>query len=191
MLKVALTGNIASGKSFLLKLFQDMGAYTVNADQIGHRLLDQPFIKKSITQTFGSSVLTQDCIDRSKLAKLVFNDPPAIDTLERLLHPLILKEIESEAMKASAQDYPFFIAEVPLLFEKGWERFFDKTVVVMSPSDLCKKRSKLSSKDFELRQQRFMPDSIKKAKADFCLHNEGSLEELRQQGEALFNYFTN
>ena len=183
ILKVAITGSLASGKSSLLEAFRKMGAYTVSADQIGHRLLDQPFIKQSITQKFGPSVLTH----RDQLASRVFNDPVALKELESILHPAIRQELHREYALAQSQHAPLFVAEVPLLFEAGWESDFDRTISVCAPLETRQTRSSLTPEMFRLRESRQFLEKDKTERADFCLVNQGSKEELARQGQALFN----
>jgi len=88
LVKIAITGGVASGKSSVCRFFQELGAYVVNADAIVHKLLDPSSdLGKQIIQLFGT-------LSRKRLSEIVFEDPEKLEKLEKLLHPAVLKKIE-------------------------------------------------------------------------------------------------
>ena len=88
--KIAVTGGVASGKSTVCRLFQNLGAYVVSADQITHELLaSDNTLKKKVVSIFGHEILEGEVIDRAKVAKKVFSSPDLLYKLEALIHPRV------------------------------------------------------------------------------------------------------
>jgi dephospho-CoA kinase len=178
-LAVAITGGIGAGKSEALASFARHGAATVSSDQIVHRLLrEDADVRKAMVERFGDGILDQaGQIDRSAVADLVFPDPEALDWLEGLLHPLVVREyLDWREQLGRLPSPPAVCAtEVPLLYEVGGQERFDAVVVVTAPAEVRAARSRVTS---ELREPRLLPDEEKAAKADYVYVNDGSLEEL-------------
>ena len=178
-LAVAITGGIGAGKSEALASFARHGAATVSSDQIVHRLLrDDTAVRKAMVERFGEGILDQaGQIDRSAVAELVFPDTEALDWLEGLLHPLVVREyLDWREQLGRLPNPPAVCAtEVPLLYEVGGQERFDAVVVVTAPSELREARTRVQT---ELREPRLLPDEAKAAKADYVYVNDGSLEEL-------------
>ena len=178
-LAVAITGGIGAGKSEALAAFARHGAETVSSDQIVHRLLrDDTAVRKAMVERFGEGILDQaGQIDRSAVAELVFPDTEALDWLEGLLHPLVVREyLDWREQLGRLPNPPAVCAtEVPLLYEVGGQERFDAVVVVTAPSELREARTRVQT---ELREPRLLPDEEKAAKADYVYVNDGSLEEL-------------
>ena len=178
-LAVAITGGIGAGKSEALAAFARHGAATVSSDQIVHRLLrDDTAVRKAMVERFGEGILDQaGQIDRSAVAELVFPDPEALDWLEALLHPLVVREyLDWREQLGRLPNPPAVCAtEVPLLYEVGGQERFDAVVVVTAPSELREARTRVQT---ELREPRLLPDEEKAAKADYVYVNDGSLDEL-------------
>jgi len=178
-LAVAITGGIGAGKSEALAAFARHGAATVSSDQIVHRLLrDDTAVRKAMVERFGEGILDQaGQIDRSAVAELVFPDTEALDWLEGLLHPLVVREYLDWREQLGRLPKPPAVCatEVPLLYEVGGQERFDAVVVVTAPSELREARTRVQT---ELREPRLLPDEEKAAKADYVYVNDGSLEEL-------------
>ena len=178
-LAVAITGGIGAGKSEALAAFARHGAATVSSDQIVHRLLrDDTAVRKAMVERFGEGILDQaGQIDRSAVAELVFPDTEALDWLEGLLHPLVVREyLDWREQLGRLPNPPAVCAtEAPLLYEVGGQERFDAVVVVTAPSELREARTRVQT---ELREPRLLPDEEKAAKADYVYVNDGSLEEL-------------
>jgi dephospho-CoA kinase len=184
--KLAVTGSLGSGKTLVCKILSELGAFTVNADELAHQFLtsDSACIHK-VELLFGSEIESGHQIDRKKLARLVFADAKKLDLLEKILHPLVFKRMETLYVEACASpNQTLFVVEVPLLFEAKWESFFDAIMVVESNDLLCRKRALaqgLSSKDYELRLKRLLPMEEKIKRADYIVHNNTTQENLKQQ----------
>lgn len=193
LVKVAVTGGLASGKSTLCRLFEEQGAYVVSADDISHELLfSQTEIIKEVVQLFGERVVIGGHLDRKAIAKIVFNDPHLLLELEKILHPVILKKIEAAyQMVAHKGTYSLFLAEVPLLYEAHFESFFDKVILVTAEERFCKerllKRSGITKEEYMRRSERFICDKEKSKRADFIINNDGSLEELKRKITSIYS----
>lgn len=191
--KVAITGGLACGKSSVCRLMKNLGAYTVSADAIVHRLLSpNTELGQKVIQLLGKTIVKNGTCDRNEIAKLVFNDPDKLHKLEELLHPAVFQEIEHQYQTVSTNAVPaLFVAEVPLLFEVSAEGWFDYVIVVTAPSDLCRARFKQckgqDDEQFALRSQRQLPLSEKKRRADFIICNNGSMKDLEQQTQLIYD----
>jgi len=184
--KIAVTGGIASGKTTVCRLLKKHGAYQVSADDIIHQLLETN--AKCISEVIallGTEILTEEKIDRKKVATLVFSKPEKLEQLENLLHPLLLSKIEEEYQKVeNDKRYCCFVAEVPLVQEIGKDKEFDLILAVVSDEKAAKKRfiaAGFPKQEYDRRMKRQW-DVAKKAKqADFIITNDGDLPHLEKQ----------
>jgi dephospho-CoA kinase len=191
LLKIAITGGIASGKSTVCRHFEKLGATVVSADAIVHELLDpNTALGQKIIRTLGSDVLRNGKIDRSLVSDKVFKDPKLLSQLEQLLHPAVLKEIELRYETARrAGKSPLFVVEIPLLYEIGAQTFYDAVVAVVAEESLAKERFQAAGhkpQEFEKRMNRQLPQKIKSAKAHYTIQNNGTLQDLYTEVEKLF-----
>jgi dephospho-CoA kinase len=174
---VAITGGIGAGKTEALKAFARHGAATISSDEIVHRLLrSDPNVRRELVERFGAAVIGDDGADRRKIAEIVFADPDQLDWLEELLHPRVVEEnLAWRAEQERRDDVPALtVTEVPLLYETGAERRFDRVVVITAPEPMRRKRRPLSDE----REQRLLPEAEKVALADYSYVNDGTLAEL-------------
>lgn len=194
--KVAITGGIACGKSSVSRFFKELGAYVVSADEIVHQLLsiDSDLGQKVIT-LLGSDIVVNGRIDRSLVAKKVFNDTSLLKSLEHLLHPAVREEMDKryqEVLRSS--DYSLFVAEIPLLFETGGHVLYDYTVVVTAPKELSQRRFTEATgylpEEFDKRAERQLSIEEKAKQADFVICNDGTLTELKEKVKALYTFLT-
>jgi dephospho-CoA kinase len=176
---VAITGGIGAGKSEVLAAFARQGAATVSSDEIVHRLLSEDDgVRSALLERFGRRILDDaDRVDRAAIADIVFADREALDWLEGLLHPLVVKEyLDWREQLAALPDPPAVCAtEVPLLYEVGGQDRFDAVVVVTAPPEVRVGRTGVAVDE---REARLLPDSVKVAQADFSYVNDGPLEQL-------------
>ena len=176
---VAITGGIGAGKSTALASFRRHGAATVSSDEIVHHLLAaDPDVKRALVERLGNEILGADgAPDRERIAARVFKDPEALDFLEKLLHPLVSREYMTWREQLAALPDPprVCVTEVPLLYEVGAEKRFDKVVVVTAPSKLREARRGGRTDD---REARLIPDREKAKRADFAYANTGTPDEL-------------
>lgn len=178
---IAITGEPGSGKSTVCTIFQKYGGYVVFADEIVHHLLKKEQTIKKIIDILGSTVIDNHQINHKKVADIVFTHREKLQELESVLHPLIKKQIMEHMHIAKEKHSPLFVAEIPLLFEAGWNKYFDIIVTIIADEALIKKRLEnkgLSIDDYQKRKLRFLPASIKLEQSDYILDNNGSMEEL-------------
>ena len=176
---VAITGGIGAGKSEALVAFRKAGAATVSSDEIVHHLLrTDPDVKQAIVSELGAGVLDDDgAVNRKRVGAIVFGDRAKLDFLEKLLHPLVSAEyLRWREQLAELPNPPeVAVTEVPLLYETGGDKRFDKVVVITAPAKLREQRRRVTRDD---RDMRLLPDKEKVKRADFAYVNTGTLEEL-------------
>lgn len=175
---LAVTGGIGAGKSTVLASFARQGAAVVSSDEIVHELLRRDEIRSAVIARFGNGVVNPSGeLDRGAIGSVVFADPEALVWLESLLHPLVSAEYLHWREQLAALPAPprVCVTEVPLLYEAGSERYFDRVVVVTASDELRRSRSSAAVAE---REQRLLPDEEKVARADFVYVNSGTLDEL-------------
>jgi dephospho-CoA kinase len=184
---IAITGSIGSGKTTALRWFRDRGIKVISADEIGHDLLERGEIISRINQVFGSGVVENGRVNRQKLGEVVFSDPQQLETLNRILHPLIIAEIRESIRKS---DKELLIFEVPLLFEACIEDLFDITINIAAREEIRKQRlqerDKLNKQEIEKRFRNQLPDAVKREKADITIDNNGDKESFIEALERLY-----
>lgn len=188
LIKIAVTGPISSGKSTVCELMSKLGAFVLNADDIVHRLLkSSKSVQNQVNQLLNTSINFSDPQYRQLIANKIFNDRFLLQQFENLLHPLVIQEIK-EAYEAclKSKSYHLFVCEVPLLFEIGFDTFFDKTIYVEADENICIKRFceknvHYTKQDWFLRMQRFLPKQQLISKASFIIKNNNSSEDLNKQ----------
>ncbi len=195
--KIAVTGGLASGKSTVCQLFQQLGAYAISSDDIVHMLLiPQTPLGQKVIALLGDDVLEGRCFNKKAIARKVFRDPRLLSGLEKILHPEVQKQIELiyQQVSTHALSSSLFVAEVPLLYEAHLSELFDGVIFVDTDPALSRKRFYQSAshdpEEYDLRSKRLLPCEEKRRRADFCITNNGSLEELKQTVSQLYNHIT-
>lgn len=181
---IGLTGGIASGKSTVSNYLRELGAFIIDSDQVAHNIIekDKPAYQK-IVKRFGSSILDKNReINRSRLARIIFDDYEKKRKLEEITHPYILDEIYKK-MEEMKDKYRIIILDAPLLFETGLDRAVDQTWVVYVNREIqlerLIKRDQLSSQEGVKRIEAQLSLEKKKEMADFIIDNNGSIKQLR------------
>lgn len=183
MIKVGLTGGMGCGKTAAANLFVEAGYRSIDADAIVHDLLAHDRkVREAVADRFGPETLdAEGRVDRRKLGAIVFADSEALEWLEQLLHPLAGERWRGEIARGGEGRW---VVQIPLLFEKRLEQFFDFTVCVGTSADTQRQRllqRGLTDHEISRRLARQLPLEEKTARADFFLLNDGSLEFLREQ----------
>ena len=188
MLKVGLTGGIASGKSTVSEIFASLGAKILDADEVAREVLlpGQPAWTR-LRQAFGQGFFNSDgTVKRQKLRKLVFADPEKRKQLNAIVHPEVMREInrKSETLSSSIQR-GVLLVDVPLLLEVGVANRFDKVVVVYASESVQIKRlmqrDGISEEEAKQALKAQMVLKKKVEQADYVIDNSGRLEETRSQ----------
>ncbi|HJZ70654.1 MAG TPA: dephospho-CoA kinase [Vicinamibacterales bacterium] len=187
MLKVALTGGIATGKSYVLNRFRHLGVPCLDADELAHGVeAAGTEATAAIAARFGAEVLTADgSVDRAKLGPIVFADPAARRELEAIVHPAVYRAIAAgiRAFELTGT-HRFAIVDVPLLFETGAEQRFDRVIVTACSADLQIARLKARGLSEDAARQRLAaqwPTEQKIAGADFVVHTDGTFDDTSRQ----------
>jgi dephospho-CoA kinase len=190
MYVIGLTGNIATGKSTVLKMLARLGAATIDADKVAHQVIEPggPAYTATI-KAFGSQILRDDgTIDRARLGQIVFNDPAALKHLERLTHPAVGEII---ARRLAEMDAPVGVIEAIKLVEAGLHTGVDALWIVTAPHEQQVRRLMetrgLSREEAETRINAQPPIEPKLALADVIIENTGTIEELWEHVQSNWN----
>jgi dephospho-CoA kinase len=192
VIRVGLTGNVASGKSEVARVWAEEGVPVMSADELARDAVapGTPGLDE-VVEAFGPEIVREDgTLDRDRLRRRVFADPEARRRLERILHPRIARLRDEWIGRLEEEGVEMAVSEVPLLFEAGLEAAFDVIVVVHAPEDLRRRRLVEDRGLPPAEAERIMaaqgdPDE-KRSRAHHVLVNDGTREELRRRaGELL------
>lgn len=192
MIKIALTGNIASGKSTVQNILEKKGYKVLDTDKVAHKLLS---VKNSLLyEVFKPyDVFENGEFSREKLGRLVFSNIEIRTKLESILHPQIAVEIE-QFFKNNESEKLTFVG-IPLLFEAEMSNLFDKIIFVYADDavrlERLIKRNNYSPEYAKTRLDSQMSQDEKLQKSDFILFNTGTIEELNIQITKLLNELSN
>lgn len=186
---IAVTGGIGSGKSTVCKIIKESGFSVISCDEIYSELLNRPDFLNTLCKEFGGVIAKNGSLDRKKLAEIAFNDEANRKKLEEITHPAIMSEVFTRA-----KGFSICFCEVPLLFEKGYEKLFNNVIVVLRPLEdrilSVQKRDGLSREGVILR----LKNQIDYESADFAkyyvIHNGGSFGDLKAKTVEILNKIT-
>lgn len=190
---IGLTGGLGTGKTTVLKLFKNSGAYTIDADKLVHQILKKPSTIKKLAAVIGKGILIERAaktfINKKRMADIIFNDPQKRRAVEKIIHPEVIKTAEDIKTKILAKKSDAIIVfEVPLLLEAGYEKIFDKVIVVYCSKAKAVERLRkrgLSKEQALKRMNSQMPISKKKAYADFLINNNSNINALKHWVQAI------
>lgn len=193
MLRVGLTGGLASGKSFVGEALASLGCHLLKADDLGHQLL-QPGteVYENVVEAFGPGILdSEGRIVRRALASLVFENPEKLALLNSLVHPAVIEEEERWMQQIAASDpHGIAIVEAAILIETGSYRRFDRIVLAVCSDEQqiarAMKRDGLTREEALARLQRQMPLAEKRKFADFIIDTSGEKEQTLVQVHRLY-----
>ncbi len=180
-LVIGVTGNIGSGKTTVCKMITEK--YPVYfSDELAHQVLLFPQVITKLTERWGRRILTDDAIDRKKVAQIVFRDAYELDFLNKTLHPFILEKMH-QIVRSFTERYIFF--EVPLLFEANLEDCFDCIILVTCIDEnrllRLQNQKDINSEEIKRRLKHQIPEELKVLKADFVIDNNGDISQLSNQ----------
>jgi dephospho-CoA kinase len=185
-LVVGLAGGIGSGKSSVAAFFRKWGARVVDADRIGHRVLDQPSIRARLVRAWGRDILDGPRVDRAALARIAFRSSRAISRLNRIVHPGIRREIRRQITRARG----WVVLDAALLFEFGEDRRCDRVIYVRAPRAVRLRR--LAARgwppgELARRERLQWPAARKEKRADYVIDNAGSRVRAEKQARAIYD----
>jgi len=187
---IGLTGNLGCGKTTVAAMFAKRGIKIIDADVITRGLLSPggKCIKK-VAKIFPGAILNASTINRSELAKIVFNNPRELQKLTDILYPEALKVVKSQISQFKHES--FIVLDVPLLFESGWDKITDTTIVVKAKRaqqiERAQKRLGINRSDVMRRLKNQMPLKQKCDMADIIVDNSGDIIHTQSQVDAIIN----
>jgi dephospho-CoA kinase len=191
---IGILGGVASGKSLVAGQFARLGAGVLDADRAGHEVLRLPHVEAAVRQRWGAEVFGPDGrIDRGRLARIVFADPPGGTRqrreLEQMTHPEIGRLLGRQVETFARSGCPAAVLDAPLLLEAGWDRLCDRLVFVDAPREMRLLRALArgwNKEDFAAREQSQQSLDYKRERADAVVDNSGSPEHTQAQVERLW-----
>jgi dephospho-CoA kinase len=193
ILKVGLTGGIASGKSTVATFLRELGAFIVDADQVARQVIKRgEEAHREVVERFGPGILDDEGeIDREKLAEIVFSDPEARSDLNGIVHPRVREEAARRFERcADAGESRLAVYDAALLVETGVYREMDKLIVVSCRTGIQVERlilrGSMGAEQAEARIAAQASIEEKLAAADYVIETDGSLDETRRQTEWVY-----
>jgi len=175
MFKIGLTGKIGSGKFTVACIFKILGIQLYHADDEAKKFLQQSSVFDQLIAHFDNNILTDDKIDKAKLANLVFNDKKALDFLNQLIHPYVKTDFEQWITSIDKKS-PYVVQEAAILFESHFEQYVDKTILITAPLPIrmqrVMERDHITAEMFMQREANQWPEDRKIKLADFTIFND-------------------
>lgn len=188
MLKVALTGGIATGKSYVLHRLQQLGVPCIDSDELAHGVMASGTeASAAIAERFGDVLAADGSVDRQKLGPIVFADSVARRDLEAIVHPAVYRAIAA-ALRAFERigGTPLAVVDIPLLYETGHAQEFDVVIATVCPPETQLARLRERGLTEEAARQRVvaqLPAEEKARRADYVIHTGGSFEDTNVRTE--------
>ena len=193
MLRVGLTGGVATGKSFVGKALADLGCYLLEADKVGHGLLEPGGEAEGpVKAEFGVGIVdAEGRIDRRRLARIVFSDAAALKKLNAIIHPLVFVKERVWMDEIGARDPEgIAVVEAAILIETGSYRMFDRLIVTWCEPEVsiarAIERSGWTREEVLRRMEQQLPVEEKKGYADFVIDTGGTMESTLEQTRAVY-----
>lgn len=186
MKKIGITGNIGSGKSYVCKMFENLGIPVFYSDDETKKLYLVPSVKTLIINRFGNEVYFEDgTLNRKLLSYHLFKNEEAMKFIESVLYPALNQHFDEWCEQ---QTTPYVLYESAILFEKNYEKFFDKIIFVSAAEDIrlqrVMKRDDCSEENVRSRMRLQLNEETKISRADFVIYNDG-IKAVEPQVEAI------
>jgi dephospho-CoA kinase len=187
MLRIGLTGSIATGKSTVLGMIRALDIPTISSDEVVHRLYEGAAVAP-IEQLF-PGVTTSGRVDRTELSRRLVAEPHRLRELEAAVHPLVRAEIASFFTDAEARGAPLAVADIPLLYEGGFDYALDAVIVTTVDAaiqrDRALQRPGMDEAKLAAILARQLPQADKLARADYVIDTSGTFAATREAVKAL------
>jgi dephospho-CoA kinase len=197
MLKIAITGGVGTGKSTVARMFAELGAEVLDADQIARDVVavGAPAWEE-LRRLYGPDYFNENGeLNRSKLAQLVFADPEERRRLDGIIHPRVEAELKARVAELERRGKALVLVEVPLLFETGREGGFDRVIVVAAPEAVqirrLRGRDRRGAEEIRGILKAQWPLAGKVARADYVVDNGGSRRATKRQVKNIWGELKN
>jgi dephospho-CoA kinase len=195
MIRLGLTGSIGSGKSTVAEMLRSRGIPVLDADAIAKQVSRDPGTLEAVSLEFGPEYVLETDLNRPKVAELVFNDPEARARLNAIIHPRVRAEMMRLQSNLELEGVKLVVQDIPLLFENGYKKLFDATILVDAPLEdrlaRVQARDGLTREAISARDAAQMPASEKRLRATYILENDGDLVYLERQLVAVLEQIGN
>jgi dephospho-CoA kinase len=193
MLRVGITGGIASGKTTVAEMFRARGCHVLNVDRVAHEVVrpGQPAYDE-VVRRFGRTILAADgSVDRGRLGKIVFAERTKLEQLNQIVHPRVIESLETDFHRLKQEEAQgIALVEAALLVEAGYHKKLDKLIVTWCRPEQQLARlveeKKLSELEAKQRVASQLAQEEKRRLADFEIDCSGSLEETERQVDKVF-----
>ncbi len=195
---VGLVGGVGSGKSFVTRELENLGAFVIDGDALGHEVLRLSEVKQEIQARWGEDVFdAEGDVNRRELARIVFAKNAEgfqeLNYLERITHPRIAHKIKERLEEAQKNRIRAVVLDAAVMFKAGWNRFCD-TILFVEASQVSREeraaRRKWSPQDLHAREQSQEPLEWKRQNADAVIDNSGTMEDTRRQVREFWDRLT-
>jgi dephospho-CoA kinase len=193
---VGLIGGIGAGKSTVADRFTQLGALVIDADKVGHEVLNRPEVASELIRRFGEGIVgAEGRIDRQRLGPIVFTDEARRKELEGVVHPAI-RQVFLERIGAGMQDenIPLIVLDAAVLLEASWGDVCDKILFVDAPREIRLERLRVNrgwpEAELDRRESAQLPLEIKRSRADVIIVNDGDIESCHRQIDQWFEEWT-
>ena len=174
MKKIALTGNIGSGKSTVARVFEILDIPVYKADDVGHYLLKDKNVIAKVSAIFGEKVISNGSVERKLLAEIVFKDSEAIKKLNAIIHPRVMDNFNAYVKSISKVKYIIF--ESAIIFEADLNHLFDESILVYAPDEMkivrVMKRDNCNRNSVLARLSNQINDDLKREKVNHIILND-------------------
>ncbi len=194
-LKIAITGGIGTGKSAVARFYEKQGYTVISADDVAKDILSNDLsVKQQIIENFGKESFKNEKPDFKYLANKVFAVSRNVKIINGIVHPPTIRKIKLMMDEALEKNNLVFV-EAALIFEAKMEDLFDYIILITAERakqiERVMERNKISEEEIIKRMENQLPENIKKAKSDFIIENNSSLEELENRALFVLNLLKN
>lgn len=183
MVLIAITGSIGCGKTTIAQILRNLGFVTFDTDKWVKNIYYKKEFLDKLKNVF-PEVFDNNILDKKKLRNIVFNNKNKLEKLDLLIYPYLNKKIRKTVIDDVKNNEIVFF-EVPLLFEKGWDKYFDYIILADVDKEIQKqrviKRDNISEEDFEKIDCLQMPMDVKRKKVDFIINTNTDMKKLKRK----------